>query len=66
MTDTPGSMKRGMKHLAPIIEERLKFLEEYGNDWADKPVHCPFLAKAVVLTVVHIERSSIMAVGRST
>ncbi|KAG9310147.1 cytochrome P450 [Chiua virens] len=37
MTDVPGSTKRGMKHLGPIIEERLKCLKEYGVDWADKP-----------------------------
>lgn len=24
--------------LGPIIEERLKLLEDYGNDWVDKPV----------------------------
>ncbi|KAG9310148.1 cytochrome P450 [Chiua virens] len=37
MTDVPGSTKCGMKHLGPIIEERLKYLEEYGDKWADKP-----------------------------
>ena len=29
---------RGLKHLGPIIEERLKYLNEYGNEWAEKPV----------------------------
>jgi len=40
MTDIPGTMKRAMRHLAPIIEERLKLQKEYGNDWVDKPVCC--------------------------
>lgn len=26
-----------LKHLRPVIEERLKMIEEYGNDWAGKP-----------------------------
>ncbi|KIJ13827.1 hypothetical protein PAXINDRAFT_13375 [Paxillus involutus ATCC 200175] len=37
MTSVPGSTRRAMKHLVPIIEERRKHLEEYGKDWADKP-----------------------------
>ncbi|KAF8844224.1 cytochrome P450, partial [Paxillus ammoniavirescens] len=37
LTNVPGSARRGMKHLGPIIEERRKHLEEHGKDWADKP-----------------------------
>ncbi|KAF8844252.1 cytochrome P450 [Paxillus ammoniavirescens] len=37
MTSVPGSARRAMKHLGPIIEDRRKHLEEYGKDWADKP-----------------------------
>ncbi|KAF9231272.1 cytochrome P450 [Melanogaster broomeanus] len=37
MTSVPGSTRRGMKHLRPIIEERQKYLDEYGKTWADKP-----------------------------
>ncbi|KAF9237105.1 cytochrome P450 [Melanogaster broomeanus] len=37
MTSVPGSTRRGMKHLGPIIEERKKCLEEHGPAWADKP-----------------------------
>ncbi|ESK83522.1 cytochrome p450 [Moniliophthora roreri MCA 2997] len=28
---------RAMKHLGPIIEERLKMQQEYGKEWPDKP-----------------------------
>ncbi|KIJ05676.1 hypothetical protein PAXINDRAFT_21085 [Paxillus involutus ATCC 200175] len=34
MTSVPGSARRGMKHLGPIIEERRKHL---GKAWAEKP-----------------------------
>ncbi|KIJ13823.1 hypothetical protein PAXINDRAFT_170142 [Paxillus involutus ATCC 200175] len=37
MTSVPGSTRRGMKLLGPMIEERRKHIEEYGKDWADKP-----------------------------
>ncbi|KAF9244074.1 cytochrome P450 [Melanogaster broomeanus] len=37
MTNVPETNRRAVKHLGPIIEERLKHLEENGNAWADKP-----------------------------
>ncbi|KIK81320.1 hypothetical protein PAXRUDRAFT_15298 [Paxillus rubicundulus Ve08.2h10] len=38
MTSVPDSVRRGMKHLSPIIEERRRHLElEYGIDGANKP-----------------------------
>ncbi|KAF8844225.1 cytochrome P450 [Paxillus ammoniavirescens] len=38
MTSVPGSARRGMKHLGPIIEERRRHLGlECGKAWADKP-----------------------------
>ncbi|EGO05415.1 hypothetical protein SERLA73DRAFT_83088 [Serpula lacrymans var. lacrymans S7.3] len=37
LSSLPRSMRRGMKHLRPIIEERQKNLDEYGSDWDEKP-----------------------------
>ncbi|KAF9233835.1 cytochrome P450 [Melanogaster broomeanus] len=37
VTTAPGNIRRGMKLLRPIIEERQKQLDEYGDTWADKP-----------------------------
>ncbi|KIJ05875.1 hypothetical protein PAXINDRAFT_92824, partial [Paxillus involutus ATCC 200175] len=38
MTSVPGTARRAMKHLSPIIEERRSHLGlEYGKDGADKP-----------------------------
>ncbi|KAF9231271.1 cytochrome P450 [Melanogaster broomeanus] len=37
MTSIPGSTRRGMKHLRPIIEDRQKHLDEYGRTWTNKP-----------------------------
>nr|BAL05135.1 cytochrome P450 [Phanerodontia chrysosporium]BAL05136.1 cytochrome P450 [Phanerodontia chrysosporium] len=30
-------IRRGMRHLGPIIEERMSLLRSLGNDWSDKP-----------------------------
>ncbi|KAI9569397.1 cytochrome P450 [Boletus coccyginus] len=37
LTNVPGSIGRGVKLLGPIIEERLKHLNEYGMEWDDMP-----------------------------
>ncbi|KAI9569395.1 cytochrome P450 [Boletus coccyginus] len=37
LTNVPGSIGRGVKLLSPIIEERLKYLNEYGTEWDDMP-----------------------------
>jgi hypothetical protein len=37
-TYVPKSIRTGVKHLGPIIEERKRKIEEYGMDYPDKPV----------------------------
>ena len=34
----PDDIKRGMKHLEPLIMERIEQERQYGDDWQDKPV----------------------------
>lgn len=35
--NTAKAIKQGMKHLGPIISERLKCMDEYGKEWSNKP-----------------------------
>ncbi|KZT01552.1 cytochrome P450 [Laetiporus sulphureus 93-53] len=37
LTDVPNSIKRGVKHLEPLISERLRMEQELGSEWTDKP-----------------------------
>ncbi|THH09628.1 hypothetical protein EW145_g1863 [Phellinidium pouzarii] len=37
LTSVPSSTRRGVKHLRPLIEYRLRQYEEYGKNWPDKP-----------------------------
>ncbi|KAF8547706.1 cytochrome P450 [Imleria badia] len=37
ITNVPENIRRGITHLRPIIEERRKYLNEYGKDWTEKP-----------------------------
>ncbi len=39
-TDVASGIERGMKHLGPLINERLEQEARYGEDWLDKPVSC--------------------------
>jgi len=36
-TDGNASIRHGMKHIGPIVQERLKMEKEYGRDWPGKP-----------------------------
>ncbi|KAI6159827.1 cytochrome P450 [Pisolithus thermaeus] len=37
LPNTAAGIARAMKHLDPIIRERLKCMKEHGDDWCDKP-----------------------------
>jgi hypothetical protein len=37
LTKVPRQTQRARKHLDPIIEERYRMMEQYGNNWEDKP-----------------------------
>jgi len=36
-TRVTNGLQRGIKHLEPLIKERLELHAEYGKDWTDKP-----------------------------
>ncbi|KAL4076426.1 cytochrome P450 [Scleroderma citrinum] len=37
VTNTANGIERGMKYLDPIIKDRLRFMDEYGKEWSNKP-----------------------------
>ncbi|KAF8637674.1 hypothetical protein AX16_010749 [Volvariella volvacea WC 439] len=37
LTNVERGIKRGIKHLGPMIQERLENEEKYGREWADRP-----------------------------
>ncbi|OCH85653.1 cytochrome P450 [Obba rivulosa] len=38
ITKLPKTLKGAMTHLKPEIERRQRLMEEYGNNWQDKPI----------------------------
>ena len=65
LTNINQSNQRGMKLLGPIIEERKRSLDEYGNDWVDKPVSRSLSQTILGFTIGFlIERLSIMVDGQ--
>ena len=63
-TNIYRDLQRGRKLLGPIIEERLRSLNEYGNEWAGKPVGQSRSQTISALTIgFMIERFSIMVDG---
>lgn len=48
ITRVPKLVDTSERLLAPIIEERRKCLEMYGDEWADKPVGTVYTSEAAV------------------
>ena len=38
LSDLPYKIQQEIEYLRPIVEERFVKMEEYGDDWNDKPV----------------------------
>jgi hypothetical protein len=38
LSDLPYKIQQEIEYLRPIVEERFGKMEEYGDDWDDKPV----------------------------
>ncbi|KAJ3559201.1 hypothetical protein NM688_g483 [Phlebia brevispora] len=37
LSKVPASLERGMKYLEPVILDRYAMMEQYGDDWPDRP-----------------------------
>ncbi|KIM76338.1 hypothetical protein PILCRDRAFT_797492 [Piloderma croceum F 1598] len=37
LTNLNAHVRHGMRHLAPVIQDRQRHIDEYGQDWDDKP-----------------------------
>ncbi|EGN97958.1 hypothetical protein SERLA73DRAFT_182766 [Serpula lacrymans var. lacrymans S7.3] len=37
LTNTPNSIERCTEYIRPIVDDRLRDIEEHGEEWADKP-----------------------------
>lgn len=51
----PASIKRAQDHLEPVINERYRCMEKYGDNWAEKPVcigSCPPPACFLMITYI--------------
>ena len=48
-------IKRGMKHLGPLVKERSEQETRYGKDWAERPVGTLNLFLVITLILSHAE-----------
>jgi len=37
LTNVPTQIRRGLKHMVPVIEDRQRYIGEYGKNWDSKP-----------------------------
>ncbi len=40
LSNLPSQVRQEMEFIRPMVEERFARMEEFGDDWEDKPV-CP-------------------------
>lgn len=38
ITRRQNSIRKALKHLGPVIEERYRAMADYGSSWSEKPV----------------------------
>jgi hypothetical protein len=38
LSNLPSQIRQEIEFIRPLVEERLAKMEEYGEDWDDKPV----------------------------
>ncbi len=38
LSNLPSQIQREIEYIRPMVEERIAKMEEYGEDWDDKPV----------------------------
>ena len=50
VTNLPARLAQAVKHLGPVIKERYRLLELYGDNWNEKPVR-----RRPLLSVVYIQ-----------
>ena len=54
LSNLPSQIQQEIKFIKPMIEERFAKMEEYGEDWDDKPV-CQTIVPGVspVIPLIH-------------
>ena len=51
LSNLPSQIRQEIEFIRPIVEERFAKLEEYGEDWDDKPVCRTIVSKCVIYLI---------------
>ena len=52
LSSLPSQIRQEIEFIRPIVEERFAKLEEYGEDWDDKPVCWAIVSMCVVSLII--------------
>jgi hypothetical protein len=56
LSNLPSQIRQEIEFIRPIVEERFAKMEEYGEDWDDKPV-CRIVVSGILLIIRLIHRT---------
>jgi hypothetical protein len=51
LSNLPSQIRQEIEFIRPIVEERFAKMEEYGEDWDDKPV-CRIVVSEFVISLI--------------
>jgi hypothetical protein len=51
LSNLPSQIRQEIEFLRPIVEERFAKMEEYGEDWDDKPV-CRIVVSELIISLI--------------
>ena len=57
LSNFPSQIRQEIEFIRPIVEERFAKMEEYGEDWDDKPV-CQTIVSVIFLITYVILRTT--------
>jgi hypothetical protein len=62
LSNLPFQIQQEIEFIRPMVEERFAKMEEYGDDWDDKPV-CQTIASSISLIIQLMIHRTICSCG---
>jgi hypothetical protein len=53
LSNLPAQIQQEIEFIRPMVEERLAKMEEYGDDWDDKPVCRAMYLVSPITRLIH-------------
>ena len=59
LSNLPSQIQQEIEFIRPMVEERFAKMEEYGEDWDDKPVRWTIVSECVIPLIARMTHRTI-------